>query len=110
MRSALRRMGTVGIGLVMAATVAPQPAQADTAKVKVKDFLFKPRTITISKGDKVRWVNRGDEDHTTTSKTGLWDETLAPGESFPKKFKKPGTYKYVCTIHDDMKGKVIVVA
>ncbi|MGH2686760.1 MAG: cupredoxin domain-containing protein, partial [Actinomycetota bacterium] len=76
--------------------------------VRVRDNFFKPKRITINAGERVKWVNKGDETHTTTSKTGLWDKTIAPGEKAGKKFKKKGTYKYLCTIHDGMRGKVVV--
>jgi plastocyanin len=79
------------------------------ARVKIVDFAFKPKTITISKGTKVRWTNRGDVSHTTTSIKGLWDSgTLAPGDTFSRVFKKAGTFKYHCTIHSTMRGKIVV--
>ncbi len=85
------------------------PASATRERVKIVDFAFRPRTITISKGTKVTWVNRGTVSHTTTSKTGVWDSgSLAPGETFSHTFRKAGTYRYHCTIHTDMKGKIVV--
>ena len=78
--------------------------------VKIIDFAFKPRTITISKGTRVRWTNSGAVNHTTTSIKGVWDSgVLAPGAAFGRVFRKAGTFKYHCTIHPTlMHGKIIV--
>ncbi len=105
----VRRMTTLGIGLVLAASLTPGPASAAGNKVSIGDNFFTPKRITIDAGERVKWTNNGQETHTTTSKTGLWDKTVVPGDTVGKRFKKEGTYRYLCTIHDDMRGKVIVV-
>jgi plastocyanin len=79
------------------------------ARVRIVDFAFRPRAITVSRGTRVRWVNRGSVAHTTTSNTGLWDSgRLAPGDTFSRVFRRAGTFRYHCTIHSDMKGRVVV--
>jgi len=77
---------------------------------KIIDFAFKPRTITIAKGTRVRWTNGGSVNHTTTSNKGVWDSgVLAPGATFGRVFRKVGTFKYHCTIHPTlMHGKIVV--
>ncbi len=94
---------------VMATVAAPaEPAAAaEVHRVLAKDNFFKPKTVTIAKGDVVKWVNRGDRPHTTTGPG--WDVTLSPGEVFKRRFKKSGTFKYLCEFHGGMTGKVIVV-
>jgi len=79
-------------------------------RVKIINFAFKPKTITIAKGTKVRWRNDGSVSHTTTSNKGLWDSgVLAPGATFGRLFRKVGTFKYHCTIHPTlMRGKIVV--
>jgi plastocyanin len=77
-------------------------------RVRVIDFAFRPRTLTIARGTVVRWVNRGDRTHTTTSNTGLWNQRLAPGETFRRRFRRMGTFAYHCTIHPQMTARVIV--
>ena len=50
------------------------------ARVRIVDNAFRPRNLTIARGDVVRWVNRGSRTHTTTSNTGAWDSArLSPG-------------------------------
>jgi plastocyanin len=77
-------------------------------RVRVIDFAFRPRNLTIARGTVVRWVNRGDVTHTTTSNTGLWNQRLAPGETFRRRFRRMGTFAYHCTIHPQMTARVIV--
>ena len=83
--------------------------RATANRVKIVDFAFRPRAITVPRGTRVTWVNRGSANHTSTSKAGLWDSgMLSPGESFSRVFRKAGTSRYKCKIHPAMVGKVIV--
>ncbi len=78
-----------------------------TAKVRIVDFAFKPRTIEISRGTTVKWTNAGSVGHTVTGK-GFDSGTLRPGATFSRRFTKAGTFAYHCTIHSSMKGKIVV--
>jgi plastocyanin len=85
------------------------PSITSTNRVKIVDFAFKPKAISVSKGTKVKWVNKGAVSHTSTSNSGLWNSgVIAPGGTFSHVFKKAGTFKYHCTIHPTMVGKVVV--
>jgi plastocyanin len=87
------------------------PLTATSVKgVKIINFAFKPKAITISKGTRVRWTNAGSVSHTTTSNNGVWDSgVMAPGAAFGRVFRKVGTFKYHCTTHPTlMHGKIIV--
>ena len=82
---------------------------ATAKRVRIVDFSFRPRRVEIPRGTRVRWVNRGAVAHTSTSRTGIWDSgTLASGEVFSRVFKRTGTFRYVCTIHSSMRGKIVV--
>jgi plastocyanin len=101
------------ISLVIAALVAPT-AFAATTKVKVKDDFFKPKRVEISKGDKVRWVWRGESVHNVALKkpgksTVARRSDFKTSGKFTHKFRKVGTWKYLCETHpEDMRGKVVV--
>jgi plastocyanin len=89
------------------------PATATTvataSRVRIVDFAFKPASLTVAKGTKVKWVNRGSTAHTSTSNTSLWDSgAIAPGASFARVFRRAGTFKFHCSIHPGMKGKIVV--
>ena len=87
----------------------PAAAATVTKKLKIVDFAFSPKTVTISKGTRVRWTNAGAVSHTATSNAGKWDSgTIASGDSFSRVFRKAGTYLYHCSIHASMKGKIVV--
>ncbi len=107
----MRGMPTAAVlAVAMLAWGAPvQPAVAKKAPVQitVRDNQFKPRQIVVE-GKIVRWTNRGDNRHTVISvRKGLFRRVLDPGEFFRIRFTTavPGTYKYFCRIHDNMRGK-----
>ncbi len=83
------------------------PASVTRRTVAMYDDYFQPRRIRIPRGARVRWVNRGEVPHTTTGRR--WDVTLEPGESWGRRFRRAGTYRYVCRFHDGMTGRIIVV-
>lgn len=97
-----------GIAVASPHSSAPAATAANTKMVMIRNFAFTPRMITIVHGSSVRWTNRDTTTHTTTSNTGVWNHTLAPGRSFTFTFKKAGTYRYHCNIHPDMTGTVKV--
>jgi plastocyanin len=50
-----------------------------------------------------------DEPHTVSSAAGLFrSSALDTQERFSFKFEKAGTYYYLCTIHPQMLGTVVV--
>src|SRR5438270_548243 len=73
---------------------------------------YKPNTIRIHVGQKVKWVNATSScHHTTTSNKKGWNSgDLGPGGSFARTFKKTGTFTYHCTYHQyyGMTGKIVV--
>jgi plastocyanin len=88
---------------------------ASTKRVSVRDSVFTPRSTTVSRGDKVVWRWKGELDHNVrfrkvpsgASKRGSLTQSSG---RFARTFKNRGTYRYVCTIHEDsgMKGTVHV--
>jgi plastocyanin len=82
---------------------------ASVARVRIVDDRFRPRTITVSRGTLVRWVNRGNHTHTVTSSPGLWDSgLLSSGTSFSRRFRRRGTFRYFCRVHPTMTGTIVV--
>ena len=68
---------------------------------------FRPATLTIHRGDSVRWINAGSLTHTTTGRN--WNSgNVPPGDSFRQRFRRPGTFSYHCQIHPEMTGRIIV--
>lgn len=89
------------------------PASAGVTDVSIVDFDFQPPAVTVTVGSNVRWINAGQQLHTSTSDTNGpagWDSgNLNPGDVFTKTFNTPGIYVYHCTVHPSMTGSVAVL-
>lgn len=114
-RSAIRSLALLVALVVLASPVDAlerrnEPRGATTiVKVRIVDNRFRPRSRTIERGTVVRWRNRGDRTHTTTSDTGLWNSgRLSPDETFRRRFGRRGTFTYHCNIHPQMTGTITV--
>jgi plastocyanin len=94
--------------LALSLVFATARSFAVTVAVDIKDFQFAPATVTVNLGDTVKWTNKGAFTHTTTSNSGLWDKTLAPGQFFSRAFNTEGAFNFHCSIHPSMTGSVIV--
>jgi plastocyanin len=106
--SRMRRVG--GVTLAATLVLGVGVAQAGGGTVSASNYSFKPKTITISKGQTVtwKWVQGS---HTVTFVKGTYDKTL--NKANPKRtrtFKRVGTFKYYCRFHRTlgMTGKVVV--
>lgn len=98
----------LGVGGALAAGGAQG---ASRATVHIKDIDFSPRVLKVSRATTVRWTFE-DEDtpHDVTSRRTpkFRSSTTKQAGSYSVRFTKPGTYHYVCTIHINMKGTIVV--
>lgn len=79
------------------------------ATVSMDHNTFIPGEITVAPGTTVTWVNRETMPHTVVdTNKGFRSKTLAKDASFSFTFAIAGEYGYLCSIHPNMKGKVIV--
>ena len=89
-------------------TLTPTPTQGAN-EVELQDNHFSPAFITVPVGATVTWTNVGGALHTVMSYTGLFDQEIAPGDSFSYTFAEPGRYGYHCHYHiNNMMGIVTV--
>ncbi|MBS0275658.1 MAG: cupredoxin family copper-binding protein [Proteobacteria bacterium] len=96
------------LALPLLALLAAAPAFAD-ATVTIKNFDYSPMDVTIKAGDTVTWKNLDGEPHTVVSVDGAFrSKALDENDSYSFKFDKPGTYKYICSIHPQMKATITV--
>jgi plastocyanin len=83
---------------------------ASTHTVTLKNTRFHPGTLSINRGDSVRWMwqDGGENEHNVTFHT-VHSRTLTSG-SYTLRFTHSGRFAYRCTIHESegMKGKIIV--
>ncbi|WP_424890346.1 cupredoxin domain-containing protein [Streptomyces sp. XH2] len=108
----------LALGALLAGPAAPATGADRTttttgteteATVVIEGYEFVPASVTIHVGDSVRWVNKDNDEHTTTSDEPGWDSGLIPpGGDFTQAFTAPGTFSYHCDLHSTLTGKVIV--
>jgi plastocyanin len=100
-------MRSVLLGFVLLLTGASAAAAADTT-VAIQNFHF-AMDVTVTPGSTVTWTNLDGEPHTVASADGLFrSPALDQKDSFSFKFDKPGIYKYICSIHPQMRATVTV--
>jgi plastocyanin len=84
-------------------------AQASATKtVSIRNFAFRPGTLTIAKGSQVTFTNADNVAHTATDKGAFDTGRIKAGKSATVRFKQKGTFAYHCKLHTYMRGKVIV--
>lgn len=89
-------------------------------------LVFQPATIKVKAGQTVMWKNSSREVHTVTADPSVavnpkdvalpkgakqFDSGyLNPGKTYEQTFRTPGTYRYVCTLHEAQRmiGQIIV--
>ena len=80
--------------------------------VDIDNFAFEPKSLTVTRGTEVTWVNRDDAPHTVTSDDGeaLDSGELKEGDEFSERFLEDGTFTYHCEVHgkDRMSGTIVV--
>ena len=103
--------GIVLGGMLVAFGVPAAQAQS-TVNVTIQGFSFNPGTVTVVVGvnNTVSWTNMDSVTHTVTSDTGAFGGTVPPGRTFTFTFTVAGTYGYHCSIHNYMKGTVVVIS
>ncbi len=82
--------------------------RAKTVRVKISEFAFHPRTLRVKRGSKVVFANTDSVAHTATRRGSFDTGHIRPHRSLAVKLRRPGVYRYVCTIHPFMHGKILV--
>ncbi len=94
--------------------------------VGMTDMAFTPARIVVKAGQKIVWKDSSQTVHNVIDDAGkainkadvqlppgtkpFGSDFLQPGQTFSHVFTVPGTYRYVCTLHElnGMKGVVVV--
>jgi plastocyanin len=103
MHKLIALLATAGIAAAIAT-----PALGAGASVRVGDDFFRAKTVRITKGSTVTWRWDGSDSHNVVFR-GFRSKLQNKG-TYRHRFMKAGTYRYVCTLHEDqgMKGTVVV--
>ena len=78
--------------------------------VTIKDYTYKPASITVPVGTTVKFTNQDSTPHTATSKQpGVFESgSIDTGKTGEITLKKAGTFAYYCLFHPFMKGTIVV--
>jgi 3',5'-cyclic-AMP phosphodiesterase len=79
-------------------------------EIGIDNFKFTPATLTVKAGTKVVWINNDDVPHLIVNVENKFRQSpvLDSNQRFSTTLTKPGTYKYFCSLHPMMQGKIIV--
>jgi len=109
---------TVGFLAMLAALIVTACGTGDTSQssagggggITIKDFDYKPQSLTVATNTKVTVTNGDGQQHTATAVDGSFDSgPIAAGASGSITFTKAGTFQYHCTIHSFMPARTVVV-
>jgi len=96
--------------VAIAEVETPGPAKAPV-EITIDNFTFTPVEVTITPGTTVRWVNHDDIPHTVVETSRIFSsKALDTDDSFSTTFTSVGSFAYFCSLHPNMKGRVIVKA
>jgi plastocyanin len=88
------------------APIATTPPQTTAARVTVKisNFQFTPKEVTVPAGATVEWIDEVGR-HTVEADDGSFkSDTLTANGKYEHTFNEPGAYSYFCTFHGDKHG------
>src|SRR5215211_5182284 len=80
---------------------------ANDVTVSIIDFAFETPELEIPAGTTITWVNDGQAIHTVTGPFGD-SGVIQPGDSFSFTFDEAGSFDYVCQLHPQMTGRIVV--
>jgi len=99
-------------------SVQPEEAMVESGKmgpsangtvVRIRDFLYAPKSLYVRTNQIVTFINDDAEAHTVTGPAGSFDSgTIDPQAEWRQLFSRPGIYYYTCSFHPYMRGRIIV--
>jgi plastocyanin len=92
---------------------AQQEAVPAVVKVSIGDNFYKPKDLTIKRGQSISWRNQGAVPHTVTSESDSavkFDSgTVEPGGVYALKPNTAGKITYYCTVHGKVQSGTVTV-
>ena len=92
-------------------TTTPAAGSAAGNRVVMKDIKFVPEAITVEAGTAITWTNEDSAPHDVVNAEDGQEpksDLFGKGKSYEFTPSKPGTIKYVCTVHPGMEGTITV--
>lgn len=91
------------LALAGAALAANTPAT-----VTIDGTRYAPPSLTVKRGTIVSFVNKDPFPHTVTSPGHFDSKEIAANKTWKFNAKKAGRFDYICTLHPNMKGTLVV--
>jgi plastocyanin len=89
---------------------APASSSGSGTSITISNFMFEPMSLTVAPGTTIKVTNKDSATHTLTATGGQFN-TGDIDQNHTKSFtapSKPGTYHYICNIHQFMMGAITV--
>jgi plastocyanin len=104
------------LAIVMAGAAAPAVAKPKGKTVRIFDNYYFKDELTVKRGTTVtwRWPAEAGDVHDVKLKKGpkgvkkFHSQPASAEFSFKRKLGKPGRYRIVCTLHEEMKMTITV--
>jgi plastocyanin len=119
MLACLAATAALAVALPAGGALSAPAQRAVVKKVTVADDYYAPTKVTIKKSQYVKWVwnSYNTDSHNVTLNSGpsgvnrgkFKSPTGTIGLHFKKQFTKPGTYKFLCTLHRTVMKMTVVV-
>jgi plastocyanin len=98
----------VAAGIATLAVAVPF-AEGANKTVVVDNFRYSPSTVSVKRGDTVTWRFRRDAaPHNVRGSGGIRSRSRITTGTYRKRFRRRGTFRYICSLHPNMKGTVRV--
>jgi plastocyanin len=100
---------TAALAVAIPAFALAGATASGTHTVTLRNTRFHPATLSIHRGERVKWVWKDEVEHNVTFSARTRSPTQETG-TYTVRFTRAGTFNYRCTIHasEGMKGKIIV--
>jgi plastocyanin len=93
-----------------ASSAGSSSSSSHSTKITIHNYMFSPMNDTVAPGSTISVTNTDGVAHTLTATNGAFNTgNIGPNQT--KTFKaptKPGTYSYICSIHQYMTGTIKV--
>jgi len=101
------------VAVVLGGALGGQIAASGAASrtVTLKNIAFSPKKLSISKGSRVTFSFRDEDTEHNVISTGSKRFKAIAGRSSgsqSRTFPRAGTYRYSCTLHPGMSGRIVV--
>lgn len=90
---------------VTTATTAKQKTEPNKVTVRLTNFKFEPKEVTVKVGTTIEWIDEMGKHTIEADDDSFKSEVLPAGGRFEHQFDRSGTFAYFCGLHGDKGGK-----